>query len=176
MTVTIPAWIDGALRPVEKLEVHKRGLRHLAVSVFVIAGNEVLIQKRAASKYHTPGLWANTCCTHPHWGESSLDCATRRLNEELGISGLAPVYRHRVEYEADVGKDMIENEVVDVFVAEALADLPVAPDPGEVESTRWVGLYDLAAEAKRYPDHFTPWLKIYLEDHMPRIFGATVAI
>ena len=66
MTVLIPAWVNEALTPVEKLEVHQRGLRHKAVSVFVMRNNETLIQRRALEKYHTPGLWANACCTHPH--------------------------------------------------------------------------------------------------------------
>ena len=85
----IPAWIDGTLTPVDKLDAHKRGLRHKAVSVFVTRGDTVLIQRRAMVKYHTPGLWANTCCTHPDWDEPSLSCAHRRLDEELGITGLA---------------------------------------------------------------------------------------
>ena len=67
----IPAWINGTLTPTDKLEVHRRGLRHKAVSVFVLSGDHVLIQQRALTKYHTPGLWANTCCTHPHWDEAA---------------------------------------------------------------------------------------------------------
>ena len=81
----IPAWENGKLKPIEKLEVHKRALRHKAVSVFLISGSETLIQQRALSKYHTPGLWANACCTHPFWEEKPVECARRRLNEELGI-------------------------------------------------------------------------------------------
>ena len=65
MKIMIPAWVDGVLTPVEKLEVHQRGLRHKAISVFILRGTEVLLQRRALEKYHTPGLWANACCTHP---------------------------------------------------------------------------------------------------------------
>jgi isopentenyl-diphosphate delta-isomerase len=86
----IPAWVEGTLTPVEKLEVHKKGLRHKAVSVFVMRGDRILLQQRALSKYHTPGLWANACCTHPHWDEQPLTCAQRRLEEELGITGRIP--------------------------------------------------------------------------------------
>ena len=82
----IPAWVNGTLMPVEKLEVHRRGLRHRAVSVFVMDGTKVLIQQRAMGKYHTPGLWANTCCTHPEWGEEPAICAVRRLREELKVN------------------------------------------------------------------------------------------
>lgn len=172
----VPAWVDGRLRPVEKLEVHRRGLRHKAVSVFVMRGTEVLIQRRAAGKYHTPGLWANTCCTHPRWGETAADCAVRRLREELGIEGLYPVYRDRVEYRAEVGQDLVEHEVVDIFLAHALDDIAVTPNPDEVAEVRWVDLYELAAEAQRRPERFTPWLRIYLAEHSERIFDTSGGI
>ncbi len=168
----IPAWVDGYLQPVDKLEAHQRGYRHKAVSVFVMEGPRVLIQKRAAGKYHTPGLWANTCCTHPRWEEEAATCAVRRLREELGITGLYPNYSGRVEYRADVGMGLVEHELVDIFVAEAAAGLPVTPNPAEVEAVRWVDLYELKAEVLRAPERFTPWLRIYLDDHLDRIFGA----
>jgi isopentenyl-diphosphate delta-isomerase len=172
----IPAWVNGTLTPVEKLEVHRKGLRHKAVSVFVMRGTSVLIQQRAASKYHTPGLWANTCCTHPLWDEAPAACAVRRLREELGITGLHPVARDRVEYRADVGGGLIEHEVVDLFLAEVMGDLTVIPNPAEVQAVRWVDLYDLTAEAGRWPDRFTPWLRIYLAEHSDRIFGALARV
>ena len=156
----IPAWVDGRLVPVGKMEVHLKGLRHKAVSVFVMQGRRVLIQQRALAKYHTPGLWANTCCTHPRWDEDPAACAVRRLREELGIEGLFPAFADRVEYRAEVGGGMIEHELVDIFVAEAPASLD---------------LYDLSAEVLRTPERFTPWLRIYLEQHMDRIFGSLVA-
>ena len=115
----IPAWVDGALAPMDKLDVHLKGVRHKAVSVFVLDGPRVLIQRRALGKYHTPGLWANTCCTHPHWNEAPRDCALRRLSQELGIDGLDPQPVDRVEYRADVGGGMVEHEVVDIFIAQA---------------------------------------------------------
>jgi len=176
ITDRIPAWVDGELRPVGKLEAHLKGLRHKAVSVFVMAGNQVLIQKRAAGKYHTPGLWANTCCTHPFWGEGAEACALRRLEDELGITGLRVVPRDRVEYRAEVGGGMVEHEVVDIFIAEAGPDLVVTPNPDEVSEVRWIGLYDLAADAKRHPGAYTPWLRIYLERYMDRIFGKRISI
>jgi isopentenyl-diphosphate Delta-isomerase len=168
----IPAWVDGRLQPLGKLDVHQRGLRHKAVSVFVLDGPRVLIQQRAAGKYHTPGMWANTCCTHPRWDEDPATCAVRRLREELGITGLYPAFAGRVEYRADVGSGLIEHELVDIFVAEAPADLSVALNPAEVQAVRWVDLYDLSAEVLRTPDQFTPWLRIYLTEHMDSIFGA----
>lgn len=171
----IPAWDGGVLRPVDKIEVHRRGLRHKAVSVFVMAEGEILIQRRAAGKYHTPGLWANTCCTHPHWDETPEDCARRRLDEELGIAGLPIAHRDRVEYRAAVGGGLIEHEVVDLFTAVTARTLPLDPDPDEVAETRWIAPAALDAEIARDPARFTPWLRIYMSEHRQSIFGqATV--
>ncbi|MEL6961082.1 MAG: NUDIX domain-containing protein, partial [Pseudomonadota bacterium] len=126
-----------------------------------------LIQRRAMGKYHTPGLWANTCCTHPDWDEDATTCAVRRLEEELGITGLFPSFRDQLEYRADVGNGLIEHEVVDLFVAPAnAATLELALNPDEVMATRWINIYDLAAEVARRPEAFTPWLQIYLRDHL----------
>jgi isopentenyl-diphosphate delta-isomerase len=139
-----------------------------------MSGGKVLIQKRAATKYHTPGLWANTCCTHPLWDEAPVDCAVRRLREELGISGLFPSHRDRVEYRADVGSGLVEHELVDIFLADAPADLKIVPNPAEVAEVRWIDVYDLAAEIGRWPERFTPWLRIYMDQHKDRIFGSLV--
>lgn len=171
MSIQIPAWVDGKLMPVDKLAAHLQGLRHKAVSVFVVRGTLILLQRRAMGKYHTPGLWANTCCTHPHWGEEPSLCAVRRLEEEMGITGLYPEFRHRLEYRADVGNGMVEHEEVDVFLAHAHRDIDLAPDSREVMETRWIDYHDLLAEVARHPARFTPWLKIYLETHADRIFG-----
>lgn len=174
MTIMIPTWVDGELTPVEKLEAHQRGLRHKAVSVFVMRGDEILIQRRALSKYHTPGLWANTCCTHPEWDETAKDCATRRLEEELGITGVSPVYRDTIEYRADVGGGLIEHEVVDLFTGQASPNMTIAPNPDEVMETRWMTFRELQTTVATFPDRFTPWLRIYLQDHSTKIFGETV--
>ncbi|NSX54857.1 isopentenyl-diphosphate Delta-isomerase [Parasulfitobacter algicola] len=175
MTAMIPAWVDGVLTPVEKLDVHRRGLKHKAVSVFVMDGPNVLIQRRAMGKYHTPGLWANTCCTHPDWNEDPADCAVRRLNDELGIKDVYPALRDTVEYRADVGNGLIEHEVVDIFLADiAGRTLKIQPNPDEVMQVKWIGLYDLTADVLRRPEEYTPWLRIYLQDHSDRIFGTLV--
>ncbi len=172
MTQMIPAWMDGQLVPLDKLDVHQRGLRHPAISVFIMDGDRTLIQRRALSKYHTPGLWANAVCTHPHWGEPMPTCAARRLREELGIEGLALVPRDRIEYRAEVGVGLTEHEVVSLFVADADAALPMAPDAAEVMDVRWIALDALRSEIDATPAAFTPWLRIYLADHGGQIFGA----
>ena len=175
MTIMIPAWVDGDLTPVEKLEAHQLGLKHRAISVFLMRGSEVLLQRRAMGKYHTPGLWANTCCTHPNWDEAPLDCAHRRLQEELGISDAHLTYRDTVEYRADVGGGLIEHEVVDIFLGELGPRASIVPNPDEVMDTIWQPLDGLADEIVAHPDRFTPWLAIYMRDHAAAIFGETAA-
>ena len=170
MTSMIPAWIDGVLTPVEKLSAHERGLRHKAVSVFVICDGEILIQRRALGKYHTPGLWANTCCTHPHWDEAPEICAARRLDEELGLSNVTSEYRGQVEYRADVGGGLIEHELVDVYVAHLDTRPGVTPNPDEVMDVDWISLDQLNAKVSTHPEACTPWLKIYLRDFAETIF------
>ncbi len=162
--IIIPAVAgDGSLYPVEKMAAHTQGLLHLAVSVFVFDGDLLLIQKRAATKYHCGGQWANTCCSHPHWDESIEACAERRLQEELGFT--LPLARHQtVEYEASVGEGLSEHERVTLFSAEAdRASLAVEPNPEEVDAVRWIGPEDLRREVAKTPDAFTPWFRIYLE-------------
>jgi len=154
---------DGSLFPVGKLDAHRRGVKHLAVSVFVFAGNELLIQRRAAGKYHCGGLWANSCCTHPHWGESPAACAERRLFEELGFT-LPLVPCAIVGYDADVGGGLVENETVHVFRGDVAAPFSVSGfDPAEVREVAWIGLGELKARAAAEPGLFTPWLRIYLK-------------
>jgi isopentenyl-diphosphate delta-isomerase len=170
MTDMIPAWVNGTLTPEEKLEAHQKGIRHKAISVFLMRGDKVLLQRRAMGKYHTPGLWANTCCTHPHWGETPMDCATRRLGQELGLFDVALQFRDTVEYRADVGGGLIEHEVVDIFVGELPAGREPVPDPTEVMDTIWQPLPELMQAVVESPAGFTPWLRIYLRDHAGVIF------
>ena len=170
--ILIPAWVDGTLTPVEKLEAHQRGLRHLAISVFIMDGERTLLQQRALGKYHTPGLWTNAVCTHPHWGETVEDAAPRRVAEELGIPGLTLHKRAEVEYRADVGNGLIEHEVVSIFVADVdEAALRPRPNPDEVAATRWITLTDLRADVAARPAAYTPWLAIYLAEHAEKIFA-----
>lgn len=170
----IPAWENGKLKLIEKLEVHKRALRHKAVSVFLISGSETLLQKRALSKYHTPGLWANACCTHPFWKENSIDCARRRLNEELGIeTNLDFFYRDQIEYKANVGNGLVEYEVVDIFTLNVKKknEIKISLNTSEVKETRWIAFDTLQEEIKRNSESFTPWLRIYLTNHINQIFA-----
>lgn len=172
MSAMIPAWVNGQLLPVEKLRAHQDGLLHKAVSVFMICGSSILIQRRAMEKYHTPGLWANTCCTHPFWNEPALQCAKRRMHDELGIADCNPVFRDKIEYRADVGNGLIEHERVSVFSVQVETPPQMTLNPKEVMDVRWVNYNELQTEVRRTPDKFTPWLKIYLAEHSDRIFDA----
>jgi isopentenyl-diphosphate delta-isomerase len=161
--IVIPAIAaDGSYFPIGKMRAHREGLQHLAVSVFVFAGDELLIQRRAAAKYHCALQWANTCCTHPYWNEPVAKAAPRRLFEELGIA--VPLTAARiVDYCADVTNGLTENERVHVFKGVAdRARLHLAPDPDEVCETRWARVADLRREAAATPAAFAPWFRIYL--------------
>ena len=174
MTTMIPAWENGKLKPVEKLEVHKRALKHKAVSVFVISGSRTLIQRRAMNKYHTPGLWANACCTHPYWEENPRECASRRLEEELGIkTSFDFVYRDQIEYRADVGMGLIEHELVDIFTLtlDNKTKIELSVNAAEVMDTRWVEFEVLKEEIQQACENFTPWLRIYLKNHLSQILN-----
>ena len=179
----IPTWVDGALVAYPKLAAHREGLRHMAVSVFVLReageGVETLIQRRAAGKYHTPGLWANSCCTHPAWTgdgpEDDAACAARRLREELGIEGLGMRPAGEIEYRAEVGGGLTEHEVVRLFTARAPQGLRIAPEPAEVQDIRWISVHSLLRDVIDRPARYTPWMRIYLTEHSGRIFGREVA-
>ena len=127
----------GALYPIDKLEAHRRDVHHLAVSVFLFCGGRLLMQQRAEHKYHSGGLWANTCCSHPRWNESLQACAERRLFEELGCR-IALQRFGRIDYRAPVGA-LFENEDAHCYVGyidDAAVPIPFNPD--EVQAVDWL--------------------------------------
>jgi isopentenyl-diphosphate delta-isomerase len=148
---------DGRLYTFEKMEAHRRGLLHSAVSVFVFNDrNELLLQRRAVGKYHSPGKWTNTCCTHPLPQEGPLMAAQRRLSEEMGlIAKLTEVFTF--SYQANVGGGLIENEFDHVFFGFLNQD--PTPDPAEVSDWVWVTIENLEKELIRNPEEYSPWLR-----------------
>ena len=154
---------DGSHYPIEKIEAHLKGVHHQAISVFVFSEDQLLIQRRASGKYHCGGMWANTCCTHPHFGEEPEIAATRRLQEELGFT--VPVEERRiVEYSADVGNGLWERERVHMFQAHVEIDaVQIIPIRDEVSEVRWASASTLQREINETPQAFTPWFRIYLE-------------
>lgn len=155
----------GAPRPVGKLEAHERNVRHRAVSIFVFRDGKLLLQQRSATKYHSPHLWANTCCSHPRWGENIDDCADRRLYEEMGFNvDLTPF--GVVEYQAPVGH-LFENEVVHRYYGHLGEGGPsVDPDPDEVQDFVWMDLDGITADIAVRQESFAPWFRIYMRDHI----------
>ena len=154
---------DGSLYQIEKMEAHRQGALHLAISVFVFDGDEMLIQRRADGKYHCGGMWANTCCSHPHWDESADDAAARRMVEELGAS--LPLHRAgETTYRADVGAGLWEHERVTMYRGDiARGDLVMDLNPDEVSEVRWASIDALRAEVEADPSRITPWFRIYLD-------------
>jgi isopentenyl-diphosphate delta-isomerase len=158
---------EGGRYRIGKLEAHRRSTRHLAISVFVLDGDRLLLQQRADTKYHSGGLWANTCCSHPRWDESPADCASRRLREELAIS--LPLTEFAVvEYAAPVGA-LFENEVVHCFRGSADASLDLSRiNPAEAKAVAWRTLDEIAADLQAHPERYSAWFRIYMARHRDR--------
>ncbi len=146
---------DEVIGTAGKLEAHERGVLHRAFSVFVVnEAGEVLLQRRAAIKYHGGGLWSNSCCGHPRPGEATGVAARRRLREEMSIDcPLEPVFSFT--YRADMASGLIEHEIDHVFVGRSSRD-PL-PDPAEVEAWRWASPDRILNELAEEPSRFTPW-------------------
>jgi isopentenyl-diphosphate Delta-isomerase len=156
---------DRQLGLMEKLEAHEKGLLHRAISVLVFnRRGELLIQQRALGKYHWPGIWANTCCTHPRSGESYAAAAHRRLDEEMGFS-CALKDEFSFVYRAVFENGLIEHELDHVF--SGVFDGDPSPDPDEVASFAWVEVASLREDVARAPDKYAPWFRIILD----RYFG-----
>lgn len=148
--------LDNATGIMEKLEAHRKGALHRAFSVFIFNDrDELILQRRAPGKYHSAGLWTNTCCGHPRPGEVLIAAAQRRLLEEMGI---ACELQHHFEftYSANVGNGLQENEFDHVFTGR-YSGAPV-PDPEEADAWRAITLDALELEMAMEPQRFTPWL------------------
>jgi isopentenyl-diphosphate delta-isomerase len=154
---------DGALYPIEKMEAHRTGALHLAVSVFIMSGDALLLQQRAPGKYHCGGQWANTCCSHPAWGEAPAASAHRRLFEELGLRAHLRAC-NVLDYAADVTNGLREHERVHIFRGDVdHGDLRLNLDPDEVSAVRWMTRAELQRALRAAPETFAPWFRIYLE-------------
>jgi isopentenyl-diphosphate delta-isomerase len=168
--VTLVDRDDRPLGAMEKLQAHAEGRLHRAFSVFVFdQAGRLLLQRRSAAKYHSPGLWSNTCCGHPRPGEPVEAAASRRLFEEMGFRvPLRPLFRF--VYRAEIGPTMVEHEVDHVLVGSFQHD-PI-PEPAEVQEWRWTRFDLLRQEVLREPERFTAWLRLLLQE--PGHTGALV--
>jgi isopentenyl-diphosphate Delta-isomerase len=148
---------DAPVGTQEKLAAHEQGQLHRAFSVFVFDKHgRMLLQRRASGKYHSAGLWSNTCCGHPRPGEDTAAGARRRLREEMGVDcTLKPAFTFL--YRADVGGGLTEHEYDHVFTARC--DETPLPDPSEVGEWRWIAPDELSAELEAHPERFTFWFR-----------------
>ena len=146
-----------------KTAVHRAGLLHRAFSIFIIdERGRMVLQQRSRQKYHSAGLWANSCCGHPRPGERTLAAARRRLNEELGIS--SPLsFGFFSRYQTDLDKGMQENELVYVFFGPLTA--PPRPDPAEISAVQIANPAEVKRRIARQPMAFAYWLRHYMQNH-----------
>lgn len=152
---------DSAVGTMEKMEAHELGRLHRAFSVFVLNNNnELMLQRRASHKYHSGGLWTNTCCSHPRPGESNEDAAHRRLREEMGFD-CALDYGFNFLYRAELDHDLIEHELDHVFIGRYNGT--VALNPEEVSEARWISFAELRQQLQAAPETFTEWFKIVID-------------
>lgn len=163
---------DQEIGVAEKLEAHRKGLLHRAFSIFVFnKKNEMLIHKRASSKYHSGGLWTNTCCSHPCPGETLEQATHRRLNEEMGFDcpltkKFSFIYKVHIEKDA-----LFEHELDHVFFG--MYEGLVKPNPEEVEDVAWVSCDFITQDTKQHPEKYTYWFlqaidKVLEESNKPQ--------
>lgn len=157
---------DKPISKEDKLKAHKEGYLHRAFSVFIFnSKKELLLQKRSDSKYHSPGLWSNTCCSHPITEDIKKEAALR-LKEEMGFccpleEKFCFVYKARLE------KGLIENEFDHVFFGKY--DKTPIPDQREVSDWKWISIPELKKDIEENPEMYTPWLRIILGEVISEI-------
>ena len=141
----------------EKIKTHREGKLHRAFSIFVFnPKGELLLQRRAKIKYHSGGLWTNTCCSHPSPGETLEEAVHRRLKEEMGFDcELEEIFSFT--YQVKFDNDLFENEYDHVFIGKF--DGEPTPNPEEVDEWKWIDLEELKKDIQENPDSYTYWLK-----------------
>ena len=152
---------DRELGTCEKLEAHQKGLLHRAFSVFILnTNNELLLQQRALTKYHSGGLWTNTCCSHPRPGEAVLDAAHRRLKEEMGMEcELEKLFSFT--YKSAFENGLTEHEYDHVLLGHFENEPVINPD--EVAEWKWMPILEVKNDIENNPENYTPWFKIIFE-------------
>jgi isopentenyl-diphosphate delta-isomerase len=161
---------DVQIGQIEKMEAHKLGLLHRAFSVLVFnSKGELLLQQRAAHKYHSPLLWTNACCSHQRPGEATLIAAERRLQEEMGLKEIMQT-AFTFTYKAELDQGLTEYEIDHVVFAYSNQDPKINTE--EVEAYKWIGLTDLLKDLEQYPHAYTAWFKILLSQHLEAISKA----
>ena len=152
---------DNPIGLMEKLEAHQKALLHRAFSVFILNDKgEIMLQQRAANKYHSPNLWTNTCCSHPRAGETNQQAGERRLQEEMGLQvPLREVFSFI--YKAPFDNGLTEHEYDHVLVGYSDAQPQINPE--EVASWKWLSLEAIKEDILQAPEQYTAWFKIIFE-------------
>ena len=152
---------DRVLGTMPKLEAHQKGVLHRAFSVFILnRQNALMLQQRAWDKYHSPGLWTNTCCSHQREGEDSLTAGKRRLQEEMGLEApLTPLFTFI--YKAPFDNGLTEHELDHVLLG--YSEQSPNPNPQEVADWQWMPLEEVQQRLTEQPEQFTVWFKIIFE-------------
>ena len=152
---------DNFIGTMEKMKAHQTGELHRAFSIYLIndKGN-FLLQRRAADKYHSAGLWTNACCSHPRPDETTMAAAIRRLDEEMGIvTSLNHIYHFTYKVEFDNG--LIEHELDHVYLG-TFNDSP-KPNPKEVMEWKYMSTNDIIKDVEEHPENYTEWFKMSYE-------------
>ncbi len=158
---------DNLKGSMEKMEAHEKGLLHRAFSILLFnSRGELLMQKRASSKYHSAGLWTNTCCSHPRPGETLEHATRRKLRQEMGID-IQPEFAYKFVYKVALENNLTEYEYDHVFTG--IFDGVPAINRDEVEDWRFISMNDLLTEMNTHPDQFTHWFKLII--HHPEFRG-----
>ncbi|SMC60496.1 isopentenyl-diphosphate Delta-isomerase [Moheibacter sediminis] len=158
---------DNQLGLMEKQQAHIAGLLHRAFSVFVFnSEGETLLQKRAEGKYHSPGLWTNTCCSHPRENETYIQAAQRRIQEEMGFSCELEEKFHFI-YKAKLDNDLYEHELDRVFTGIYNGEIQVNPE--EVSDYKWISMENLIEDMNSNPENYTIWFKIIFKEYLAKL-------
>lgn len=151
---------DRITGSIEKLEAHIKGVLHRAFSIVILNDKkEILLQKRDSCKYHSPGLWSNTCCSHQRVGETLSEATNRRLLEEMGFTCELTEIFHFI-YQTKFDNDLTEHELDHVFVGQYHGDINV--NPSEVEDYKWISYDDLMKDMKENAKNYTYWFHVLM--------------
>lgn len=161
---------DAEIGKATKLDAHRNGALHRAISVIIWDDTgRLLLQKRAVGKYHSGGLWTNACCGHPRPGERAQDAALRRLHEEMGFTS-ALESLGTISYRAELDRGMIEHELVHMF--RGVHGGTIAPNPAEADGFQWANIEDVRADIAATPLRFSAWLREYIAAQWPMALAA----
>ena len=154
---------DNQIGLMPKMEAHLKGKLHRAFSIIIFnSDRKILLQKRASTKYHTPNLWSNTCCSHQREGEDNINAGKRRLNEEMGF--VTNLYNFSsFIYRVEFSNGLIEHENDHIMLG--IFDGTPKPNPNEVDEWKWIDIDILVEDMQINPDHYTAWFMIIMNNY-----------